>query len=222
MQRRAGAMRAAIRVIALCLAILGSGLTAPAPRAQEAVFTDIVVTGNQRIETATILTYAGIQPGQPVTAGQVNAAYQRIVESGLFESVEITPRGNTLVIEVTEFPTVNQIAFEGNRRLKDEDLAAIVKTQSRRVYSPRQAEADAAQIAQAYVQQGRIAAQVTPKLIRRSSNRVDLVFEIFEGGVTEVERIGFVGNQAYSDGRLRRVIETKQAGLLRAVIRSDT
>ncbi|NDV99266.1 outer membrane protein assembly factor BamA [Salipiger sp. PrR002] len=220
---RTYAHRAGVSALALSLAAAVTFTALPeAVFAQSYSFNQVQIEGNERIEAGTILSYAGIARGQTVDAGELNAAYQRIVESGLFESVEITPRGNTLVIEVTEFPTVNQIAFEGNRRLKDEDLAAIVKTQSRRVYSPRQAEADAEQIAQAYVQQGRIAAQVTPKLIRRASNRVDLVFEIFEGGVTEVERIGFVGNQAYSDGRLRRVIETKQAGLLRAVIRSDT
>jgi outer membrane protein insertion porin family len=152
----------------------------------------------------------------------LNDAYQRILASGLFESVEIEPRGGTLAIKVVEFPTINRIAFEGNRRIKDEDLSPIVQSQSRRVFSPRLAEADAQLISEAYVQQGRIAARVQPKVIRRSDNRVDLVFEIFEGGVAEIERIGFVGNGTYSDNRLRRVLDTKQAGLLRAVIRKDT
>ena len=84
------------------------------------------------------------------------------------------------------------------------------------------AEADAQAIAEAYTQQGRLAARVEPRVIRRSDNRVDLVFEVFEGGVAEIERIGFVGNRGYSDGRLRRVLETKQAGLLRALISRDT
>ena len=72
------------------------------------------------------------------------------------------------------------------------------------------------------MQNGRSAARVTPRVIRRSDNRVDLVFEIFEGKAIEVQRIGFVGNRAYSDRRLRRVIESKQAGLLRALIARDT
>jgi outer membrane protein insertion porin family len=90
------------------------------------------------------------------------------------------------------------------------------------VFSPSTAEADAARLTEAYAQQGRIAARVQPKVIRRSDNRVDLVFEVFEGGVSEVERIGFVGNQVFSDRRLRRVLETKQAGLFRALVQSDT
>ncbi|MDU8913041.1 outer membrane protein assembly factor BamA [Aestuariicoccus sp. MJ-SS9] len=197
---------------------------APAPQAwaQSYVFNSVSIEGNQRIEPGTILSYAGIGRGQTVSAAELNDAYQRILASGLFESVEIVPQGSRLVIKVVEFPTVNRINFEGNRRIKDEDLEPLLQSQPRRVFNPRLAEADAAAITDAYVQQGRVAARVQPKVIRRSENRVDLVFEIFEGGTTEVERIAFVGNTEYSDRRLRRVLETKQAGLFRAIIRSDT
>ncbi|MEJ6640381.1 MAG: outer membrane protein assembly factor BamA, partial [Octadecabacter sp.] len=95
-------------------------------------------------------------------------------------------------------------------------------SQSRRVYSPTQAEADTAAITQVYADQGRINATVAPRIIERSDNRVDLIFEVFEGGLTEVERISFVGNRSFGENRLRRVLETKQAGLLRAIIGKDT
>ncbi len=189
--------------------------------AQSFRFSSIVVEGNQRIADSTIVTYAGIAPGETIGAGDLNAAYQRILASGLFETAELTPRGGRLVIEVVEYPTINLVNFEGNKRLKDDALVQIVESQSRRVLKPGVAERDAQRIAEAYEQQGRLAARVTPKIIRRSDNRADLVFEIFEGGVVEIERIGFVGNRQYSDRRLRRVLETKQAGLLRAFIKKD-
>ncbi|WP_422157970.1 outer membrane protein assembly factor BamA, partial [Lentibacter algarum] len=190
--------------------------------AQNYSFNSVAVEGNKRIETGTILTYAGIARGETVSAGDINEAYQRILASGLFESVEIVPQGGKLVIKVTEFPTINQISFEGNERLKDNELSSFIKLKPRLVFSPTQAERDAATLTEAYAENGRLAARITPKIIRRSDNRVDLVFEIFEGGNTEVSRIGFVGNQVYSDRRLRRVLESKQAGLLRALIRKDT
>ncbi|MFZ5961643.1 outer membrane protein assembly factor BamA [Thalassococcus sp. BH17M4-6] len=190
--------------------------------AQSYQFSNVSIEGNQRIEPGAILTFAGIGRGQTVSAAELNDAYQRILASGLFESVEIVPQGSTLVIRVVEYPTINAISFEGNRRIKDEDLQTVVQIQPRRVFNPSQAEADAAAIADAYLQSGRLAARVEPKIIRRSDNRVDVVYEIFEGAVTEVERIGFVGNQNYSDRRLRRVLQTKQAGIFRAIISSDT
>ena len=190
--------------------------------AQDFRFTSIIVEGNQRIEAGTIASFIGVTQGETVSAAELNDGFQRVQDSGLFESVEIEPRGNTLVVRVVEFPTVNRITFEGNQRIDDETLGALVQSQSRRVFNPSTAEADAGRLTEAYSQQGRIAARVQPKVIRRSDNRVDLVFEVFEGGVSEVERIGFVGNQVFSDRRLRRVLDTKQAGLFRALVQSDT
>nr|WP_245759201.1 outer membrane protein assembly factor BamA [Tranquillimonas alkanivorans] len=191
-------------------------------QAQAFSFTDVRIEGAERVSPGTILSYAEIPRGTAVDAAQLNDAYQRIVQSGLFQTVELVPQGNTLVIRVEEWPTVNRIAFEGNNRLDDEELAALVQTTPRRVYDPGQAEEDARRIVELYEQRGRLAATVSPKIIERADNRVDLVFEIAEGGVVEIERISFVGNRDFSDRRLRRVLATKQAGLLRQVIQRDT
>jgi outer membrane protein insertion porin family len=190
--------------------------------AQDFSFSRIDVDGNKRIETSTIITYSGLATDQVFGADDLNRAYQNILASGLFESVEVVPNGNRLVINVNEFPTVNKIAFEGNRRVNDNTLRALVGMQPRRVFNPDKVDTDRAAIAQFYADQGRLAARVTPKIIRRSDNRVDVIFEIFEGGVTEIERIGIVGNKVFSDRRLRRVLDTKQAGLLRLFVRRDT
>ncbi|CAM3208495.1 outer membrane protein assembly factor BamA [Paracoccus nototheniae] len=186
------------------------------------VFGDIRVEGNQQIESGAVLSTLDLPTGQDVSPGQINDALQRLQNSGLFETVELVPQGGQLVVRVSEYPIVNQISFEGNRRLNDERLAEIVRSQPRRVYQPSQAIQDAQAIAQTYAAEGRLAARVDPRIIRRSNNRIDLVFEIQEGNVTEIERIGFVGNRAFSDRRLRNVLETKQAGLLRTFIRRDT
>ncbi|KGJ06201.1 outer membrane protein assembly complex, YaeT protein [Paracoccus halophilus] len=185
------------------------------------VFNNVRIEGNQRIEPETILAYLDLPRGQDVSDGALNDAYQRLQNSGLFETVELVPSGGTLIVRLREYPTISVISFEGNKRIKDESLTEIVKSQSRRVYSPAQVEADAAAISQAYAGEGRLAARVDPRVIRRSDNRVDVVFEILEGELTEIERIGFVGNRAFSDKRLRNVLETKQAGILRRFIRRD-
>ncbi|WP_295311676.1 outer membrane protein assembly factor BamA [Roseobacter sp.] len=194
----------------------------PAVLAQQITLNSISVEGNARIGNAAIISRAGIAPGQTLTAGQLNAAYQRLVDSGLFESVVFTPRGSSLQISVVELPTINRINFEGNRRIDDDVLAAAINSNERRVFNPSQVERDAALIADAYANEGRLAARVTPRIIRRSDNRVDLVFEIFEGDNIEIERLSFTGNRVYSDRRLRRVLETKQAGLFRTFVRRDT
>ncbi|MCB1340480.1 MAG: outer membrane protein assembly factor BamA [Pseudooceanicola sp.] len=206
----------------LASAALALMVTGGSVEAQSYRFSRIQVEGNARIQTSTIATYTGIEAGKSVSGGDLNDAYQRVLGSGLFEKVEIVPRGGTLLVRVTEYPMINRISIEGNRRVKDEALEKLIKSKSRRVFNPTQAEEDANEMAKLYSVQGRVAATVTPRIIRRSDNRVDLVFEVAEGATSEVERVSFVGNRAYSDRRLRRVLETKQAGILRALINKDT
>ncbi|MBI1217775.1 MAG: outer membrane protein assembly factor BamA [Rhodobacteraceae bacterium] len=212
----AAALLRIFAVVAIGLMTLG------AAQAASYTFSSVQVDGLQRIETGTVLTYAAIPKGKPVTDGDLNDAYQRIVNSGLFESVDMQPAGARLVIKVKEFPTINVINFEGNKRLKSEDLAKLLKSQSRRVYSPSTAEADAAAITEAYRQTKRYAAIVTPKIIPRSENRVDLVFDIQEGGTVEVQRLSFIGNRTFSDHRLREVLATKQVGFLHQFFSDNT
>src|SRR5690606_35608509 len=89
------------------------------------VFSNVRIEGNQRIEPQTILSYLDLPRGQDVSAGTLNDALQRLQSSGLFESVELVPSGGTLVVRVAEYPTINTIAFEGNKRLKDANLSEI-------------------------------------------------------------------------------------------------
>ncbi|MEM7710420.1 MAG: POTRA domain-containing protein, partial [Pseudomonadota bacterium] len=202
--------------------MLSAVLMAAAAHAQTFRFNEFEVQGNQRIETATILTTLGVTPGEALSAGRLNDGFERLQDSDLFESVEVVPQGNKLLVIVREFPTINQISIEGNERLADDDLLAVLNSSPRRVYSPATATRDAEAITRAYSSAGRLSATVRPQIIRRSDNRVDLIFEVTEGRVTEVERISFVGNRAFSDRRLRRVLETTQAGLFSFIIGTDT
>jgi outer membrane protein insertion porin family len=222
-QTRAAAHNAHLMQRLLFVLFLGLGaIFATYASAQTFVFSTVQIEGNQRVEDGTILSFAGISRSTPISSGGLNDAAQRIRNSGLFEAVDVTPRGNTLVINVAEWPTINRISVEGNTKIRDPELLGVVQSQARRVYSPQQAERDTAAISNVYASKGRVNAIVRPSIIRRSDNRVDLVFNVVEAGVTEIERISFVGNRTYSEGRLRRVLQTKQAGILRALISRDT
>jgi outer membrane protein insertion porin family len=214
-------MRALLSGTAVTTAVFVAMATLPA-LAQTYSFNSVQVEGNSLIDPATIVKFAGIAKGQALSAGALNDAAQRLNDSGLFSAVELIPSGGTLIIQVVENPTVNIVSFEGNRRLKDEDLAGLVKLQPRRVYTAALAEADAATITQAYVDQSRLAARVEPRIIDRGDNKIDVVFEIREGRVTEIERLSFTGNRSFSDRRLRQVLQTKQAGIFRSIVQRDT
>ena len=193
-------------------------LIQPRPVVQQGV----EIRGNRRIEDATILSYMGLTPNQQITAEDLNVAVRTLFETGLFADVQIVPAPDgRLVVVVEENPIISQIAFEGNDDLDDEELEQIVSLRPRLPFSVARAEADAATILELYRRTGRYNATVEPFIIRRPDNRVDLVFEIEEGRQTGVCSIEFTGNTAYSDRRLRGVIETDESGIFSFLISTD-
>ena len=200
---------------------VGAGLVGSQARAQQPGGATVVVQGNRRIEVETILSYMQLPTDRPVTAEDLNAAVRRLFDTGLFQDVRIVPAEDRIVVEVVENPSINRINFEGNDEIEDEELEQIIQLRPRLPFTASAAEADAQRIIEVYRRTGRYGAEVEPVVIQREDNRVDLVFEITEGPLTEVKSIDFVGNDAFSDRRLRRVIETKEAGLLSFLVSTD-
>jgi outer membrane protein insertion porin family len=166
---------------------------------------EIRIEGNQRIEPSTIISYMQISPGENFDALKVDQALKNLFGTGLFADVNFRREGSVLIVRVAENPIINRLAFEGNRRIDDETLQAEVQLRPRVVYTATKVQSDAKRILDIYRRSCRFDATIEPKVIPLDQNRVDLVFEINEGEVTEVRRIDFVGNDNYSDGTLRGV-----------------
>ena len=207
-------------------AVLGNAALAPSPAAAQTILgsqvSRIDVTGAQRIERDTILSYMQIGVGDQVDAGSINAALKRLFATGLFQDVRITPsQGGVLKVAVVENPIINEISFEGNDSIKDEILQPQIRSRSRGAFTRARAEADALTILEIYRASGRFSATVEPKIIERDNNRIDLVFEIAEGEQVGVSAINFVGNNEYSDRRLRGVIQTSESAWWKLLASSD-
>ncbi|MGI9501358.1 MAG: outer membrane protein assembly factor BamA, partial [Geminicoccaceae bacterium] len=142
--------------------------------------------------------------------------------SSFFEDVALRREGDRLVVEVVENPIINRIAFEGNLRLDDDTLEPEVQLRPRVVYTRSRVQNAVSRILELYRRNGRYAAAVEPKIISLPENRVDLVFEINEGPLTEVGRIVFIGNEAFSDSTLRSVIQTRENAWWRFLTSDDT
>ncbi|HUF87766.1 MAG TPA: outer membrane protein assembly factor BamA [Thermohalobaculum sp.] len=189
--------------------------------AQQRAETSVVIRGNRRIEPETILSYMQLPSDRAITAEDLNAAVRRLFDTGLFSDVRIVPGEDQIAVEVVENPSINRIAFEGNSRLSDEELEQTIQLRPRLPFTASAAEADAQRIIEVYRRIGRYGAEVEPVIIAREENRVDLVFEIVEGPVTPVRSIDFVGNERFSDRRLRRAIETRESGFFSFLLRGD-
>lgn len=183
---------------------------------------EILVRGNERIETLTVESYLTIRRGDTFDSEAIDQSLRNLFATGLFDDVAVGQVGDTLVIEVVENPIINRIAFEGNRRLDDETLEAEVQLRPRIVFTRARVQSAVARILELYRRNGRYAASVEPKIIELDQNRVDLVFEIEEGPLTKVSGITFIGNESFSANTLRGVIETRESAWYRFFSSSDT
>ena len=193
--------------------------TTPAPVAaapQPArVIQSLSVTGNQRLETDTVLSYMKLRVGQTYDVEQLDQALKDLLATELFADVQIrgADTGN-IVVQVRENPVINRIILEGNKRLKEDKINPEIKLAPRQIFTRSKARADVARIIELYRRQGRFAATVEPKIVQLEQNRVDVVFEINEGPQSRIRQINIIGNEHFGDGELRGQLATKRASLL--------
>jgi outer membrane protein insertion porin family len=195
-------------------------LPAVAQQAQRIRHVDI--QGTQRIEIETVKSYMAIAEGDPYDAERVDRSLKTLFNTGLFTDVTIRQEGETLVVRVVENPIINRLAFEGNQRLKEEQLQSETQLRPRTVYTRTKVLSDVQRILDLYRREGRFAATVEPKVIQLEQNRVDLVYEINEGPATYVKKINFVGNRFYSESKLSEILLTKEERWYRFLSSSDT
>ena len=182
---------------------------------------NIIIKGNQRVEKETIISYMTFNAGNEISSGQINNSLKSLYATGLFKDVQIIRDGVNIIIEVVENPILNRVFFEGNKRLKTEDLKSEVQLSSGSTYTKSKLSNDVQRIIQIYRFSGRFGAVVEPKIVELNDNRINLVFEIDEGPVTKIEKIDFIGNSIFSDQRLRREIASRSRSILRPLTSAD-
>ncbi len=158
----------------------------------------IVVEGNRRVEAATIRSYFKPGPSGRLEAQNIDDAYKALFATGLFQDVHISQSGGRIVVTLVENPVINRIAFEGNQKVKDEQLKTEIQSKERGTLSRATVQSDVQRLVEVYRRSGRFDVRIDPKIIELPNSRVDLVFEINEGDKTGVKTIDFVGNRAYS------------------------
>jgi outer membrane protein insertion porin family len=208
-----GGLLAALLMFAVLVATALVATFVSAPAAAQTV-ASIEVQGNRRVEVETIRSYFKPGPNGQLDAGSIDDGLKALIETGLFQDVKINRDRGRLIVVVVENPVINRIAFEGNKKVKDEQLSAEIQSKPRGTFSRPMVQSDAQRIAEIYRRSGRYDVHVTPEIIEQPNNRVDLIFTIEEGVKTGVKSIEFVGNSFYSSSRLRDVIKTRETNWL--------
>ena len=201
--------------------VAGLGVLASVGVAHAAVISRIDVRGAERSGADSVRSNITIAPGKNFSNSDIDESVKRLYATGYFSNVSMRVSGSTLVVTVDENQLVNQVVFNGNRKIKDDKLAGIVQTQSMGPFNQAIVTADIARIKEAYAAIGRSDVEITTQTVSVGQGRVNIAFVINEGERTKIGRIDFVGNNAYSDGRLAAVINTKKSNMLSFLTRKD-
>ena len=208
--------------VAVCMAVMSFAMSVPAQAQGAGTIRAIAVEGAARIEAETVRSYLLVREGDTFDPLRIDRSLKSLFSTGLFADVNLTREGDTLVVRVVENPVINRIAFEGNKRIDDEELLAEISLKPRVIYTRVKVQNDVNRIQTIYQKSGRFAVSVEPKIIQLPQNRVDLVYEVDEGLTTEVQNIRFVGNRIFEDDDLREVIRTRETRWYRFLSSDDT
>src|SRR4030088_1289537 len=211
--RLRGGMLAALMMVATPVAVALAPVLGASPAVGQTV-SSIQVEGNRRVEVETIRSYFKSGPGGHLGQAQVDDGLKALIETGLFKDVKTSQAGGRVLVSVIENPVIGRVAFEGNKKVKDEQLSGEVQSKPRGTLSRPMVQSDAQRIAEIYRRSGRYDVRVNPEIIEQPNNRVDLIFTVDEGSKTGVKSVEFIGNNAYSSYRLRDIIKTRESNLL--------
>src|SRR6202171_5563959 len=166
---------------ALLAAVLGL-FSAPALAAEAAAQTheSIAVEGNRRVDTETVRSYFHAAPDGRFEEAARDAALKALLATGLFDKVTIERTGERLVVHLTEAPVLGRVAFEGNKKIQDKDLSALVESKPKGALQRAVVQADVDRIMEAYRHKGHDDVAVVPEIIGHGEDRADLVFEVTE------------------------------------------
>src|ERR1700676_3416758 len=188
--RRGLRSRAASALVVAALALFSAQAVA-AETARDA----ITVEGNRRIDVETVRSYFHATPDERFDEAARDDALKALLATGLFDKVTIERAGERLVVHLHEAPVLDRVAFEGNKKIKDTELAAAIESKPRGTLQRAAVQSDVGRIMDAYRHVGRDDVGVLPEIIDRGNDRVDLVYVVTEGARTPVRQINFVGNK---------------------------
>ncbi len=182
--------------------------------AQASAAETLEVQGNRRIDAETVRSYFHAAPDGRYDEAARDAGLKAMLATGLFDKVTIERPGDRLVVHLHEAPVLGRVAFEGNKKIKDKELEAVIESKPQGALQRAVVQSDVGRIMEAYRHAGRDNVGVVPQIIDRGNDRVDLVYAVTEGQKTTVRQINFVGNTVFGKRQLAAVIKTSATNML--------
>lgn len=197
--------------------LLGPGVIRAQQRTGLAAPDTIIVEGNKRVATATVLLNAGFAIGKPISFRELQRSIQALYGTGQFEDIQVAEQevdGRArLIITVRERPVLLKWALRGVERLSESKVKALVTLVEARPLDPGEVEHSRVKIDSAYRAAGYYLARSRPLFVyEQDSSRVRVVFDIQEGRRVAISRVAVEGNTRFSDDEIVGNLSSKPEG----------
>lgn len=183
---------------------------------------DVIIQGNERVDDETIIRLIDVEAIKRLSPKAIPDSLKKLYESDFFSESKIDLINGKVVVEVKENPLISDVKFSGNKKIEDEALQSEIISKKRTVFTKSKLQSDLKRINEIYLKSGRFLTKIDPKIIQKDQNRVELIFEIFEGPKAKIGKIYFIGNAKYSDRELIDEISTKESKWWKFLSSSDS
>ena len=171
----------------------------------------IIINGNERISSETILVFSEISEDQSLNENSINNILKKLYKSGYFKDVSVKIENNNLIIDVLENPVIQTVYINGIKRKKtEESLYEILSLKNRSSYNSINVKKDENAILNYLKEQGFYFSKITSSYQDLGDNKIDLYYEIDLGDKAKISKISFVGDKIFKDSTLRSVILSEE------------
>ena len=171
----------------------------------EFLVSDIRIIGLQRVSTGSIFNVIPISVGDKIDSRKSNDIVKSLFYTEQFDDIQIGKDGNTLIITVTERPSISAIDISGNKALKTEQLMESldgVGIKEGEVYKRSTLEKVKSELVRSYASNGRYGAGVDIEEVVKPRNRIEINIEVDEGKSATIKKINIIGNEIYTNEEL--------------------
>ena len=185
----------------------------------------VEVTGNASVAQDTIRVYLGLTPGDDYNPAAVQRNFLNLWQTGLFDDIKVnavkSENGVIVTVAVKERPHIGAVEYRGNKNLNLTKIGEALDREKIDLHVGNTIEQTlvkraAETIHNAYSEGGFEGVSVDilyEDMPDPTEKRI--VFQINEGIKAKIAEIDFVGNQRFSDRRLRRAMkEVKEHNLI--------
>jgi len=176
--------------------------------------TQIELQGNRKISNETVLARMQSREGEPFSKNTVQEDIKMLYSIGYFDDVRVEidsfEGGVKLIYIFIEKPTIISLDFQGNKKLKTDDIKEKITITSGAIANQALITDNAQKIIAYYQAEGYWLASVVPVVREISDDAIALTFQIEEGPKVVIKKITIEGNRALSDRQIKKAMKTKK------------